>query len=210
MKPLKEFIIEEGFLRKNLSLGKEALIKKWLDEHRIINYTINDDLTIDVNGYVDLRHYKEKQLPDYIQFGKVTWHFYILNCPNLTSLKGCPKEVSGDFDCFLCPKLESLKGTPQKVGRNFNCCDCSSLTSLKGCPQEVRGGFDCSECPELESLEGTPQKVGEFVCSGCPKLKSLDGCPKEVVDYFNCRECGIKFTVDDVKKVCKVKGKILT
>ena len=51
--------IKEGFLRKNLGLGKEALIKKWLDKHEITNYTINNDLTIDVDTTVDLSGYKE-------------------------------------------------------------------------------------------------------------------------------------------------------
>ena len=58
--------LKEGFLRKNLGLGKEVLIKKWLDKYNIKNYTINDDLTIDVNGSVYLTEYREEYLPDYI------------------------------------------------------------------------------------------------------------------------------------------------
>ena len=104
--------IKEGFLRKNLGLGKEALIKKWLDGFFIENYTINKDLTIDVDSYVDLEGYTEKYLPNYIQFGKVTEYFSCDNCPNLKSLKGCPKEVGGSFNCHGCPKLESLEGCP--------------------------------------------------------------------------------------------------
>ena len=54
--------IKEGFLRKNLNLGKEAIIKRWLDEHKIEDYTINKDLTIDVDGDVSLDNYGKKML----------------------------------------------------------------------------------------------------------------------------------------------------
>ena len=146
--------IKEGFLRKNLGLGCEELIKRWLDDHRIINYTINTDLTIDVDGDVDLSYSEEEQLPDYIQFGTVTKHFYINNCNELESLKGCPKEVGRNFYCDKCPKLKSLKGVPQKVGGGFSCNECDNLESLKDCPKEVGEGFYCYRCSKLESLEG--------------------------------------------------------
>ena len=38
---------------------------------------------------------------------------------DLTSLRGAPKEVKGDF-WFSYNKLKSLKGCPQKVGGDFN------------------------------------------------------------------------------------------
>ena len=138
--------IKEGFLRKNLGLGKDELIRKWLDEHKITNYTINNDLTIDVDGDIDLDCYKEEQLPDYIQFGKVTWAFRIFACYKLKSLKGCPKEVGGNFDCTFCSELASLEGAPEKIGGNFDCRECANLKLLKGAPKEVGGYFDCREC----------------------------------------------------------------
>jgi hypothetical protein len=66
MKQLKDYIVNENNFFKNLGIGKEALIKKWLDEHKITNYKINDDLTIDVNRNVYLIEYREEYLPDYI------------------------------------------------------------------------------------------------------------------------------------------------
>ena len=180
--------LKERFLRKNLGLGKEVLIKNWLDEHKITNYTINKDLTIDVDGTVDLSYSEEEQLPDYIQFGKVTKNFYIYGCPKLESLGGCPKEVGWSFSCHGCPKLESLEGCPQKVGGDFYCIYCSKLESLEGCPKEVGWGFSCY---------------------GCPGLESLEGCPKKVGGDFHCKNCGIKFTLNEVNKYCNVKGKIM-
>jgi hypothetical protein len=146
MKTLKEYIVTENNFFKNLGVGMIPQIEKWLQENYIKNYTINDDLTIDVNGIVDLEDYKEKQLPEYIQFGKVTKHFYINFCKNLKSLKGCPQEVGGYFFCNFCPKLESLEDSPMKVGGGISCTDCKSLKSLKGCPQEVGGDFHCRFC----------------------------------------------------------------
>jgi hypothetical protein len=76
MKTLKDYIVTENNFFKNLGVGK-ARIENWLNEYNIINYTINNDLTIDVNGVVYLSTYKEEQLPEYIQFGNVTGYFNI-------------------------------------------------------------------------------------------------------------------------------------
>ena len=182
--------LKEGFLRKNLGLGKDELIKNWLGEHKIKNYTINDDWTIDVKGYVGLGWYKEEQLPDYIQFRKVSWDFYCM-FSNLSSLKGCPEEVGGKFDCQYCRNLESLEGAPQEVGGSFHCNNCVNLKSLKGCPKEVGEDFNCINCISLTSLNGAPEKVGrDFLC-------------------YDCGDGLETFTENDVKKVCKVKRYII-
>lgn len=109
-------------------------------------YTINKDLSIDVEGTVNLTGYTDKKLPDYIQFRKITENFYFENSPNLESLKGCPKEVGGDFCCFRCSNLKSLEGCPKEVGGYFWCNNCSNLKSLEGCPKEVGKGFWCYGC----------------------------------------------------------------
>lgn len=46
----------------------------------------------------------------------------------LTSLKGCPKEVTGLFN-----KLETLDYLPIKIGSHFSCSH-NKLKDLKGCP----------------------------------------------------------------------------
>ena len=51
------------------------------------DYTINDDLTVDVAGHVDLDKMKLKYLP--VQFGTVNGFFAVME-NQLTSLKGCP------------------------------------------------------------------------------------------------------------------------
>ena len=156
MKQLKDYIVNENNFFKNLGIGKEALIKKWLDEHKITNYKINDDFTIDVNRNVYLIEYREEYLPDYIQFGTVAGHFDI-----------------------RCSKLISLRGCPQKVVLYFACCGCPNLTSLEGAPKEVGGDFDCSFCSKLESLKGASQKVDRnFYCYNCGEQFSKDDVKK--------------------------------
>lgn len=146
MKQLKDYILTENNFFKNLGVGQVALIKKWLDEYNIKNYTINDDLTIDVKGEVNLRGFIDKKLPDYIQFRNISVCFKIMDCPNLESLEGCPQKVGGNFDCRYCEKLKSLRGCPEEVGASFACNGCSKLTSLEGCPKKVGKSFYCEKC----------------------------------------------------------------
>jgi len=60
---------------KNLSIGKRVQIVKWLDSFGIKNYTINDDLTIDVKGSVNLDQQSLTCFPSFIKFNKVSGDF---------------------------------------------------------------------------------------------------------------------------------------
>ena len=101
----------------------EAILRR----HDIENYTINDDLTVDVDGDVFIRARSLTKLP--LKFGKVSGSF---KCSqnNLTSLEGSPKEVGDSFDCTY-NKLTSLRGGPQEVSGDFWCRK-NQLTSLDG------------------------------------------------------------------------------
>ena len=89
---------------------------------------------------------------------------------------------------------------------NFACSD-NKLITLKGCPKEVKGNFYC-HINQLTSLDGCPKIVrGSFWCSN-NQLTSLKGCPKEVLRNFNCSDNKVKFTKEDVSKVCNV-GKMI-
>ena len=66
-------------------------------------------------------------------------------------------------------------------------CGNNHLTTLENCPKTVSGVFGCSS-NELISLEGAPKFVGgDFYCTGNP----------------------VKFTSDQVRSVCDVKGLII-
>ena len=94
--------------------------------------------------------------------------------------------VTGDFYCSG-NDLKSLKGAPEKVGEHFS-CSYNNLKSLEGAPEKVGGDFWC-HTNDLKSLEGAPKEVsGNFYCSN--------------------QKNGHKFSKEDVRKVCNVKGKI--
>ena len=77
-----------------MMLKTKSAISLWLDKYDIENYTINDDLTVDVAGNVYLGNSGLATIP--IQFGKVGGTFSCYN-NQLKSLVGCPREVGGDF-----------------------------------------------------------------------------------------------------------------
>lgn len=74
---------------------------------------------------------------------------------------------------------------PEVWQEDFNCYD-NNLTSLQGTPKVIKGDFNCSK----------------------NQLTSLDGVPKEVGGNFSCGDNRVKFTKEDIRKVCEVGGKI--
>ena len=87
----------------------------------------------------------------------------------------------------------NIKELPYKFGtiNGFFSLDSNqNLISLKNCPNYILGGH-------------------MFNIDGCSKLDSLKGCPKEVSGLFYCRKCKRKFTEEEIKSLCKVKGSII-
>ena len=163
--------------------GKASIIKAWLNEHNIKNYTINDKGEIEVDGDVNLSEQGLTEFPSFIQFGT----------------------VKGDFNCGD-NKLISLDGVPINVGRSFYCND-NKLTSLKNAPKRVGRSFFC-DFNTLKTLKREPEKIGGFFDCSDNKLKTLEGSPKEVGGDFYCNNNTTKFTEDDVKNACKVEKNI--
>jgi hypothetical protein len=134
-------------------------------------------------GDLDLSDINLTKLPDVLKYVDVVGDFA---CDNnqLTSLVGAPKSVGGSFSCSG-NKLTSLEGAPRSVGGDFH-CDNNKLTSLIGAPKSVGGFFNCYY-NELTSLVGAPESVG---------------------GGFYCFNNVVKFTKEQVKEVCNVKGSI--
>ena len=122
-------------------------IAQWLNDHDVFNYTIHDNLVVDVDGDVNLSNRKLTELP--FQFGNVSGHFYC-SVNKLTTLQYCPTAVGGNFSCYN-NKLTSLQYCPTTVGGNFSCYN-NKLTSLQYCPTTV-GGFYCYQNPFIISKE---------------------------------------------------------
>ncbi len=71
----------------------------------------------------------------------------------------------------------------------------------------VDGNFFCFN-NNLTSLINAPSSVGDdFDCS-YNDLTSLAGAPKTVGGFFDCTDNPVKFTKEQVRAVCDVKGKV--
>ena len=120
-------------------------------KYGILQYTINDDMSISVEGDVNLSGRKLTQIP--IKFKEVGGYF---SCSGnqLTSLEGCPETVGGGFNCYG-NQLTSLKYCPGTVGGDFSCSN-NHLTSLKYCPETVGGDFYCGH-NQITNFDGLPE-----------------------------------------------------
>lgn len=96
---------------------------------------------------------------------------------NLSSLKGCPRKVNGDFDCSK-NHLTTLVGCPEVVKRNFNCAE-NELTSLEGCPKSLKGKFDCSFNLYLKDISNLPEDVVDLYIREC---RYIEVFPKHITN----------------------------
>ena len=150
MKSYKQFIKES-----------KTDIDSICQNYGIMNYTINPDGSIDVEGSVILSSELLTIIP--LKFGTVT----------------------RDFDCDR-NQLTSLEGSPKKVGGYFDCHN-NQLTSLVGCPEVIGGDFDCSR-NELKSLVGCPEIIGDnFYCRE-NQITDFKGVPEFFEGLFYCEE----------------------
>ena len=175
MKHIKPYKIFESN-SPNFPTTREEVIEV-CENYKIIDYTINDDLSIDVDGSIGLYNKNLEHLP--LKFNYVHGGFQC-NRNKLKSLEGCPKTVGGDFVCYG-NKLKSLEGCPQSVGGDFYCFT-NDIETLKGSPQTVDGDFYCFD-NNLVSLEGCPQTVDNFDCSD-NKLRDLEYFPEVSGDVY--------------------------
>ena len=152
MKSYKQFIKES-----------KTDIDSICQNYGIMNYTINPDGSIDVDGSVILSSELLTIIP--IKFGTITRDF---DCDRnqLTSLEGSPKKVGGYFDCHN-NQLTSLVGCPEVIGGDFDCSR-NELKSLVGCPEIIGDNFYCRE-NQITDFKGVPEFFeGLFYCEGNP------------------------------------------
>lgn len=173
MKNIKEYL-NEGLIKRQAEMDMRTKIEAWLDKYCNIKpregIVINDDLTIDSTkkGWIIIKdEWKEKELPDYIQFGEVEGDFYV-GCKQLESLRGCPRRVGRDFSCSLCDKLKTLEGAPEWVGFTFKCGYCTSLENFVGGPKYIGFKLSACRCTGLKSFEGIPKKLVQLDVSENP------------------------------------------
>ena len=112
-----------------------------------------------------------------IKFGIADGDF-IINALGLTSLEGCPQEVTGTFNASN-NKIENLIDGPKKVGKSYNVNGNNKLVSLEGAPEEIGETFNVTDCTSLPSLEGGPKKAGAYECNSTV-IRNLKGAPIEI------------------------------
>jgi hypothetical protein len=169
------------------SLGGNE-IHRMCEDYDIKRYSINADMSIDVNRGVNL----EKKLG---QLGKLPIAFNIIKgdflCGynNLTSLEGCPNAVyNGLFACSN-NKITSLQYSPKEVGF-LKCSYNRFITSLEGLEDTyIDYSLDVSGCGNLFSLRGFPKKLKKFDCFGTPiepiYYKFIQESDPVVISIFN-------------------------
>ena len=154
MKHIKHYKIFES-TSPNFPTTREEVVEV-CEKYEIENYIINDGLSIDVDGDVDLYKKKLEYLP--LKFNYVGGTF---NCSfnQLNILEGCPRTVVGDF-FWDYNELKTLKGSPQTVDGRFSCYR-NKLETLEGSPQTVGGDFYCVY-NKLKDLEYFPEVSGRI------------------------------------------------
>ena len=169
----------------------KAVEKRWSSDTDS-SWSINPETgLIDVKGRFNgsaVQDFKEGTLLG-IKFGKVDGDFFIGACM-ITSLEGCPEEVTGNFNVSN-NNIENLVGGPKKVGKSYNANSNRKLTSLEGAPEEVGGTFSVADCYSLTSLEGGPKRAGSYECNST-MIKSLKGAPAVIEGdfaYLEARSC---------------------
>jgi hypothetical protein len=193
---------------KNFNLFKESVdekskIRKICKEYKIKNYTINNDLSIDVDDSVGFFSEGLVKMP--LKFNRVSGNF---NCSSnyLTSLLGCPQWVGSDFACsgnkidsleffpkfigggiyVYNNKLTSLKGIPKNI--NYIDCDNNKIWSFIGIPDNFRGGLLCEFNP-IENIWKLFESIKdiEFLndCHALREPETPDGLPIVVIERLN-------------------------
>ena len=143
-------------------------IKVLLKKFNIKNYTINSDLSIDVNGSVNLGDMLGWQAE--MEYG---------NIQNFERIPFKFNSVGGDFHCVN-NDLIDLSGCPKHVGGDFNCSR-NNLTSLEYCPEYIGGIFNF-ERNAIHNLNFKPKEVGKgFFHRGNPVSDILDQV--KVIEY---------------------------
>jgi hypothetical protein len=167
-------------------------IEVLLDTAKIGNYTINEDLSVDVEGNVTINgdvFLGAKEMP--FSFRNVKGDFYIMNAP-FDTMKGFPTNVEGSFQVFNC-RMSTCEHAPKFIGTNIRFSLMRNLVSLKGLPNQANGIISINSNLMLPSIEGFPQKLGsgvtDIALSDCKNLLSLKGFPSSFAGSLNLAHC---------------------
>ena len=154
MKLVREILYEkftdESDPINDMGIGLKHLIEKWLNNFNILNYTINNDLTIDLKNDLYLRNCSIKEFPNYIQFNNVAGSVSLADI-GLISLRGCPRKIGGFFSCGY-NLITSFTGGPEEIlisstysrgnsGYGYAASNLKKLVSIEGLAKTINGNL---------------------------------------------------------------------
>ncbi len=135
-------------------------VTKIASVYKIKGIKINTDLSIDVEGDVDLSDMNLKKLP--LKFNNVSGSFWVTN-NELETLEGSPQWVGGDYFVYG-NNLKNLEGGPKVVIGEYS-AQSNNINSTDGFPIEV-GDFDISYNPDIKDISQKDIEVnirGKFI-----------------------------------------------
>ena len=155
----------------------------WLNKVCIGAWTLKAPGVINVEGSVDIKDKSDHITPEGenfhgLKFGKVDGYFDCGESPQMTHLRGTPREVTGSF-YFSGGKLSNLVGGPVTVGSKYQVTE-SGLESLEGCP--LRADMLDVEFNELKNLKGAEKSRIRVLMIGFNSINSLEGMHRELED----------------------------
>lgn len=200
---------EDGDPIRDMGIGVDQLIHRWMDEHRISKhkYRISKDKKIIGDDTIILSGMNIGDFPEFINFGHINGGFHCDNS-NMTSLRGCPRLVQGSFFCSRnMLKGDSLIGGPQQVIGSYAASDCG-LESLEGIAFKIEGDIYI-DGNSLYSLEYLPNEIqGSLHMIGNP-IRTLEHFPTNI--YGDLHISSSKFLNErTVSEICSVSGEIFS
>ena len=90
--------------------------------------------------------------------------FRVMDCPNIQTLEGGPKEAKEYHIQNL--GIKNLIGSPKVVTSVFNCANNDFLESFEGAPEKIEGGesiFYAVHCPKIKTLFGASVADAYFI-----------------------------------------------
>jgi len=149
--------------------------------------SINDDLTIDILGSVQL--YADN-IPEHLVINKVHGDLFFIPMLDKLTLYRCPKIVEKSFFCER-TQLRSLEHFPQHVGLSIN-LQGNHLTELKYIQDHVKGNLIVNN-NKLTSIKDMPQRIdGNFNIINNTPLKDISPILTRKLNIFQCsgKLCG--------------------
>ena len=183
--------IKEFILSNYEFLNEPPSHQRMLVEKELIILKKDGKFSVSCRKDIEFKGDAKSLTNDLFEWDTIDGNFYI-SSKSITSLKGGPKVINGQFALFSTKSLKTLEYFPTSVKYDIRIIGCTDLTSLKGMPKSINGPLHVINCA-LKDLKGCPNKIknGLFMTT-CWDLKSMVGCPTWVGFVVEFEACGME------------------